>query len=72
MVDRLKTFTVLTIHVAPMPPRIEDLTNSDIMIEDRVTMLIWEGELCHLPSCRNDLRNGLVQIYALLWNNAHL
>ena len=29
---------------------------------------MWEGELRHLPSWRNDLQNGLVQSYALLWN----
>ena len=29
---------------------------------------MWEGELRHLPTRRNDLKKGLVQGYAILWN----
>ncbi len=29
---------------------------------------MWEGELCHIPTRRNDLANGLVKAYALIWD----
>lgn len=66
--DGLESFTMPTINVLPMPPRIEDPNNPGVMIEDRGAMIMWEGELRHLPTQRNYLRNGLVQSYALLWN----
>lgn len=54
--------------VPPMLPQIEDPNNLGVLIEDRGVMIMWEGELRHLPTGRNDLRNGLVHSYTLLWN----
>jgi hypothetical protein len=31
-------------------------------------MIMWEGDLRHIPTWRNYLKNGLVTSYALLWN----
>ena len=64
----IKTFTTTTINAPPMPPRIEDPDNTGVMIEDHEAMIMWDGELCCFPTQRNDLRNGLVQGYALLCN----
>ena len=66
--DGIESFTMPTIQVPPMPPWVEDPNNPGAMMEDRGAMIMWEGELRHLPTRRNDLRNGLVQSYALLWN----
>ena len=68
MADGLEKFTMPMIQVPPMPPRVKDPLNPGVLIEDRGAMIMWEGELRHLPTRRNDLRNGLVQSYTLLWN----
>ena len=66
--EGLESFTTPVIQVPPMPPRMPDPDNPGTLIEDRGAMIMWEGELRHLPTQRNNLRNGLVQSYALLWN----
>ncbi len=58
MADGLEKFTMPTIQVPPMPPRVKDPLNPGVLIEDRGAMIMWEGELRHLPTRRNDLRNG--------------
>ena len=37
-------------------------------MDDRGAVVMWEGELRGKPSRRNDLANGMVQAYALLWD----
>jgi hypothetical protein len=53
--DGLETFTMPVIQVPPMPPRIEDPNNPGVLIEDRGAMIMWEGELRHLPIRKNVL-----------------
>ncbi len=66
--EGIETFSTPTIPIPTMPGRIEDPINPGVMIENRGAMIMWEGELRHLPTRRNDLRNGLVQSYAIIWN----
>ena len=68
MAEGIETFTTPTIPIPTMPGRIKDPLNPGVMIEDRGAMIMWEGELRHLPTRRNNLRNGLVQSYAIIWN----
>jgi hypothetical protein len=72
MAEGLENFTMPTIQVPPMPPRVKDLLNPGLMIEDQGAMIMWEGEQCHLPTRRNDIPNGLVQSYALVGNQCTL
>ena len=68
--EGIETFTTPTIQVPPMPAMIPDPNTPGAMMEDRGSMIMWEGELRHLPTQRNDLKKGLVQSYAILWNQS--
>ena len=65
--EGLESFTTPMIQVPQMPQRIPDPDNPGALMEDRGAMIMWKGELHHLPTQKNGLRNGLVQSYALLW-----